>query len=203
MSLDETFAGVAEAPAVDSESVGEASLFLSLDQLRRRFDALPNARQDEGRVTMIVRRTHGGRREVLEQVVLTPESGVPGDAWERRPNRKDEMQIAAMRTDVARLIANTQPLTLFGDNLFLDLDLSSQSLVAGSRLQVGNALLEVTPKPHTGCRKFEARFGADALRFVWLPELAEQRLRGIYMRVVAAGRVLPGDRVTVVRAAGP
>ena len=71
-----------------------------------------------------------------------------------------------MRHDVAALIANGQPLTLFGDNLFVDLDISTANLPSGTRLRVGEALVEVTPKPHNGCSKFEGRFGADALRFV-------------------------------------
>jgi len=185
-------------PIVDSESVGDPSRFLSLETLCRGFDELEPLDSRAGRVALIVRRVEGGLREVLESVLVTPETGVTGDAWERRPNRKGEMQIAVMRADVARMIANTQPLTLFGDNLFLDLDLSSDVLPAGTRLRVGEALLEVTPKPHTGCRKFEARFGADAWKFVWLPELKNRNLRGIYMRVVDAGTVRAGDPVHVL-----
>ncbi len=86
--------------------------------------------------------------------------------------RDPEMQIAVMQPDVAALIANGQPLTLFGDALFLELDLSTANLPAGSRLRVGAALLEVTPAPHNGCRKFQARFGAEALRFVSQPAVA-------------------------------
>jgi MOSC domain-containing protein YiiM len=71
-------------------------------------------------------------------------------------------------------------------------------LPPGSRLRVGEALLEVTPAPHNGCQKYRARFGEDALRFVWMQELRHRNLRGIYMRVETAGRVKPGDRVNVL-----
>jgi MOSC domain-containing protein YiiM len=54
------------------------------------------------------------------------------------------MQLAVMQQDIADLIANGQPLTLFGDNLFLELDLSTGNLPIGSRLQAGRAILEVT-----------------------------------------------------------
>ncbi len=107
------------------------------------------------------------------------------------------MQIAVMQRDVAELIANGQPLTLFGDCLILDLDLSKDNLPVGSRVQVGNSLLEVTPEPHNGCRKFQARFGADALRFVSMKQLRHRNLRGIYMRVVDGGDVVNDDRVVV------
>jgi hypothetical protein len=40
------------------------------------------------------------------------------------------------------LIANRQPLGLFGDSLFLELDLSRENLPTGSRLRIGGATLE-------------------------------------------------------------
>lgn len=183
---------------VDSGSTGDAARFLSLAELQRGLESLPLPTRGEGRVALIVRRVDAGRREVLEQAWLDVEAGVAGDAWERRENRKPEMQIAVMQTEIAALIANSQPLTLFGDNFFLDLDLSAESLPIGSRVRVGEAVLEVTPQAHTGCRKFEARFGADAWRFVWLPELKSRNLRGVYMRVVTPGRVGIDDAVAVL-----
>ena len=105
----------------------------------------------------------GGRRETLQNVALGPDIGIPGDAWCRETERNQDMQIAVMELEVAELIANGQPLTLFGDCLLLDLDLSARNLTTGSRLRIGSALLEVTPMPHNGCRKFRGRFG-DELR---------------------------------------
>jgi MOSC domain-containing protein YiiM len=49
--------------------------------------------------------------------------------------------------------------------------------------------------PHDGCKKFRARFGADALKFVATPPLRHLNLRGIYLRVVQDGRVRVGDAV--------
>ena len=80
-----------------------------------------------------------GVRETPERTRLSPDDGVPGDDWSRRPPRDPEAQLAVMRRDVAELIANGQPLTLFGDNLFVDLDLSAANLPAGTRLRVGDA----------------------------------------------------------------
>jgi MOSC domain-containing protein YiiM len=129
---------------------------------------------------------------------MTLAGGVPGDAWGRQREPHLEMQIAVMQRDVAELIANGQALELSGDNLFLDLDLSSGNLPPGSRVRVGGALLEVTPMPHNGCRKFRARFGQDALRFVAKPELRQRNLRGVYMRVVEGGEIQRGDRAEVI-----
>jgi MOSC domain-containing protein YiiM len=99
--------------------------------------------------------------------------------------------------DVARLFANGQPLSLFGDNLLVDLDLSVANLPTGSRLRVGGALLEVTPKPHDGCVKFRQRVGQAALRLTADHRL-DLRLRGIYAKVVEAGEVALGDPIEVL-----
>ena len=188
---------IKETP-VDSDSVGDPTRFLSLSALERELHELAPLPADKGRVALIVRRVAGGRREVLDCVEVSADTGVAGDAWGRRPQRDPEMQIAVMQTDVAKLIANGQPLTLFGDNLVLELDLSASNLPAGTRLRVGRALLEVTPFPHNGCKKFQARFGPDALRFVTMKALRHRNLRGIYMRVVEPGDVRAGDSVDVL-----
>lgn len=184
---------------LDSHSIGDQACFLGLDTLRNHLHALPHAGTDLGSVALVVVRGDRGRRETPDRVTLHPEDGVRGDAWGRDPRREILAQIAVMQADVARLIGNGQPLALFGDSLFLDLDLSEENLPPGSTLCVGTALLEVTPEPHTGCRKFKSRFGGDALRFVSAPDLAHRKLRGIYMRVTEEGVAAPGDAVAVVR----
>lgn len=187
-----------EWASVDSDSVGDPARFVALDDLQRGLDGLARLPGGSGRVALVVRRGEGGRREVLDQIRLSADTGIRGDAWGRRPERNRAMQIAVMQAAVAELIANGQPLTLFGDNLFLELDLSAQNLPAGSRVRVGEAVLEVTATPHNGCRKFQARFGQDALRFVSSKELRHRNLRGIYMQVLEPGDVRPGDAVEVM-----
>jgi MOSC domain-containing protein YiiM len=77
--------------------------------------------------------------------------------------------------------------------LYIDLDLSADNLPPGARFTLGSAVIEVTEEPHTGCRKFAARFGADAVKFVNSPEGKQLRLRGLNARVVAAGVIRVGD----------
>ena len=129
---------------------------------------------------------------------MTPQSGIPGDAWGRQRRPAPEAQLTVMQIDIAELIANGQPLTLFGDNLCFELDLSAANLSQGCRLRVGTATLEVTPEPHNGCRKFRERFGDAALRLVSKKELRHLNLRGIYMRVVEEGDAAVGDPVQVL-----
>jgi hypothetical protein len=188
--------------SVDSNTQGDPQRFMPLAELERRFALLPSSPQDQGRVILLVSKAGGGLRQTPRKVQLAPGVGMPGDARGRDPELDEASQLAVMQRDVAELVANGQPLTLFGDNLFLDLDLSTQNLPAGSRLRVGQALLEVTPLPHNGCVKFRGRFGDNALRFVSKKELRHRNLRGIYMRVVEAGEVVLGDMVEVISRGG-
>lgn len=183
---------------VTSDSIGNPDQFRIFDDLRRGLNVLPEAPRNSGEVVLIVRRRELGRREAPDGLPLTPERGVPGDAWVHRGQPDPAAQIAVMQAAVAKLIANGQPLELFGDNLFLDLDLSAENIPPGSRLRVGNATVEVTSKAHNGCRKFQARFGSEALRFVSDPQLRHRNLRGIYMRVLEGGEVAVGDPVEVI-----
>jgi RimJ/RimL family protein N-acetyltransferase len=181
---------------------GDRTRHLSLDQLEQGLAGLAPPK-DAGELALIVSRADDGRRETPALAALTCEGGVPGDAWARDCPEKLEAQITLMRIDVARLVANGQPLTLFGDNLLVDLDLSVANLPTGSRLQLGSATLEVTEKPHDGCIKFRQRFGKDALRLTAAPERRELRLRGIHAKVVQAGTIALGDPITVLPRSGP
>ena len=177
---------------------GDPSRHLPLGELEQKLGTLPAAPRDAGRVALLVRRRPDKVRETPTRIDLGPDTGVPGDAWGRGEKPDRAAQLTVMEIDVAEMIANGQPLTVFGDNLFLALDLSVENLPTGSRLRLGRALLEVTAKPHNGCRKFAARFGHDALRLVANPQPRHRNLRGIYLSVVEAGEVAVGDAVAVV-----
>jgi hypothetical protein len=177
---------------------GDPERHLALSELERRFGRLAPAPRDAGQVLFVVKRAPDKTRDLLDRIELRPGGGIPGDAWGRHPDPDPIGELTVMEIAVAELIANGQAVTVFGDNLFMHLDLSRENLPTGSRLRVGEALLEVTPKPHNGCRKFAARFGSDALRFVSKQELRHRNLRGIYMRVREGGRIEPGASVEVL-----
>jgi MOSC domain-containing protein YiiM len=187
------------APAQPDESPrGDPARHLTGAALDAGARALATAPRDAGRLALIVRRLPTGARDTPREAQLSVDHGVPGDDWSRRPPRKPDAQLAVMRRDVAELIANGQPLSLFGDQLFVDLDVSAANLPVGTRLRVGEALVEMTAEPHDGCRKFQQRFGADALRFVQAKETRGQNRRGVYWRVVEPGVARVGDPVEVV-----
>jgi MOSC domain-containing protein YiiM len=177
---------------------GDASRHLPLARLEGARRALSPAPVESGRLALIVRRRSDGVRETPERVRLSPEEGVPGDGWGRRPPRDREAQLAVMRRDIAEIVANGQSLTVMGDNLFVDLDISASNLPLGTRLRVGQALVEVTPKPHNGCLKFKERFGQDALRWVNAKPTRDQNLRGLYWKVIDAGEAAVGDPIELV-----
>ena len=177
---------------------GDAARHRDFTALEAGLRALPSAPRDAGRLALIVRRHPDGARETPARVRLSLEEGVPGDGWTRRPPRDPEAQLAVMRRDVADLIANGQPLTLFGDNLFVELDLSAANLPFGARLRVGAALVQMTPMPHNGCLKFKGRFGQDALNFVQAKATRDQNFRGVYWKVIEPGEAQVGDAIRVL-----
>jgi len=168
---------------------GGGALHRSLAELEAGLRALPTAPKESGWLRLIVCRHAPGVHEALERVRLSVEEGVPGDEWNRRLPRHPDAQLTVISHAVAELITNGQLLTVSGDNLVVELDISAANLPVGTRLRVGEAIVEMTPKPHNGCAKFEARFGAGALRFVQAPTTRHRNLRGVYWKVVEPGMV--------------
>lgn len=175
--------------------------FLSLRELESHIDDIRSSPPDEGRLELIVRRPQVDTRETLNDAELSTLEGLVGDSWlarcgtgEDEPDR--ETQITIMNSRAASLIAgDRQRWPLAGDQLYVDFDLSVANLPPGTRLAIGGAVVVVTAIPHTGCRKFSARFGTDAVRFVNSPAGKSLNLRGINARVETAGAVRVGDCV--------
>jgi MOSC domain-containing protein YiiM len=106
------------------------------------------------------------------------------------------MQLNIMNARMIALVAQgKERWPLAGDQLFIDLDLSADNLPPGTHLAVGSAVIEVTAQPHTGCKKFAARFGLEALQFVSSPTGKQLNLRGINAKVVQSGVTRVGDVV--------
>ena len=173
---------------------------LTMNELEAALDHLRAAPKDEGVLELIVRRPEVDEREVLEQAELDPVKGLLGDSWCHRGSSRTadgsphpEMQINIMNSRVAALVAQEKDRwSLAGDQLYIDMDLGKENLPAGTRLAIGSAVLEVSPLPHTGCNKFVARFGIDAMRFVNSEVGKQLCLRGINAKVVQAGTVRLG-----------
>jgi hypothetical protein len=178
--------------------------YLTMAELEAGLAEIRRCPQDEGRVALIVRRPRTEEREILEQGELDVELGLIGDNWQARGSSMTEdgaahpeMQLNLMNARAIDLIAGDKSRwRLAGDQLFVDLDLSGVNLPPGTRLAIGTAVIEVTAVPHTGCKKFTARFGLDAMKFVNSPVGRELNLRGINVKVVKAGTIAVGDAVS-------
>jgi hypothetical protein len=186
--------------AIDVEPVG-----LSAEELEAGLPEALRSPRGEGTVELIACRPAEGERTVLEEAELDLELGLVGDMWHRRPTRRTGKpnplaQLTLMNARAADLVAggDRERWALAGDQLYVDLDLSEEALPSGARLALGTAVLEVTPEPHTGCAKFRARFGSDALRFVNGKPYRHLRLRGVNAKVVEPGVVRRGDAIRVL-----
>jgi hypothetical protein len=174
---------------------------LTTEELEAGLGEIRRSPKDEGLLELIVRRPEIEQREVLEEGELHIQNGLVGDSWTRRGSSRTpdgsphpEMQLNIMNSRVVALVAQEKERwSLAGDQLFLDLDLSKNNLPAGTRLSLGSAIIEVTAPPHTGCHKFIARFGVEAMKFVNSPLGQELCLRGINARVVQSGTIRVGQ----------
>src|SRR5215207_10125323 len=150
------------------------TVHLRLSELEAGLGSILQSPQDAGRLDLIVRRPGVDQREVLDVAELDVSLGLVGDNWSTRGSSRTadgtshpDMQLNIMGSRVIQLIARDRGRWQWaGDQLFLDLDLSAGNLPPGTRLALGSAVIEVTHQPHTGCKKFVARFGLEAMKFV-------------------------------------
>lgn len=184
-----------------------AAPHVDLAALEAGLDQVLGAPQDEGVIELIVCRPSTGQRQILTEGRLDLTEGLVGDNWRSRgsnstPDRlaNPDMQLNVMNSRMAALLTQeSSHQALAGDQLYVDLDLSLENLPPGTRLALGMAMIEVTAVPHTGCAKFQARFGSAALKFVNSERGRQLRLRGLNAKVIQAGAIRVGDVVKVAR----
>lgn len=176
---------------------------LTLQQLEAGLEHIRQSPKDVGILKLISRRPNTNEREVLDEAQLDPAQGLIGDNWKARGSHSaadraanPEMQLNVMNARVIGLIAQDKSRwALAGDQLYVDFDLSEANVPPGTRLAIGSAVIEVTAPPHLGCKKFSARFGPDAMKFVNSLEGKQLHLRGVNAKVVNAGVVRQNDPV--------
>jgi hypothetical protein len=179
---------------------------IGMDDLKASMAHILDSPKDRGELKLLVRRPQVDERETLLNAELNQEEGLGGDSWQARgssstPNGSahPDAQLTIMNARVIALLAGeVARWPLAGDQLYIDLVLSEENLPPGTRLPLGEAVIQVTGLPHTGCKKFSDRFGVDALKFVNSPEGRKLNLRGINAIVIQPGRIQVGDIARVV-----
>ncbi len=193
----------------DGLPVGSAARHLSADELQQALPNVLDTPKEQGLLKKIFVRPNENERHSVMEANLSPEGGIEGDRWvadhwQKLPDgRSDpESQITVMNSRILQAVAGGEDaMCLAGDNLIIDIDVSEDNFPAGSRVQVGNdVILEFTAESHTGCNKFSARYGQQALKFINGPIGKPLNLRGRYFRVVQSGTIQVGD--TVARVTG-
>jgi MOSC domain-containing protein YiiM len=178
--------------------------YRSTDELEQGLAEVLNSPRESGRLESIVVRPATNERRTLETAVLTPEGGIDGDRWVNDSFYKvngasdPRCQVSLMNARFLRQIAGeAESMCLAGDNLIVDLDLSEENLPAGTCLAIGRGVeIEVSDIPHTGCSKFQSRYGKEARDFANSQRGKSLHLRGRYARIVTGGTIQVGDTVT-------
>jgi len=176
---------------------------LTREDLEAGLDEITQSPKDNGVLKMIVCRPEVDRRVVLEEGHLNFEVGLVGDNWKTRGSSRTtdgfghpEMQLNIINARLIALVAqDKERWKLAGDQLYVDMDLSGENLPAGTKLGIGSAVIEITAIPHTGCKKFVARFGLEAMKFVNSPIGKKFKLRGINAKVIKEGVIRTHDFV--------
>ncbi|MEJ7600196.1 MAG: hypothetical protein WKG01_19970 [Kofleriaceae bacterium] len=164
------------------------------EELEAGLAEIRRAPVDHGIVALIARRPRPAERDVLAEATLDPEVGLVGDRWLDKPDRVPGKQLTLMGVRAIRLLVpDEQDWPLAGDQLYVDLSLAGDNLPPGTRLAVGEAVIEVSVEPHRGCAKFTQRFGSEAMRWVNDQTGRALNLRGINARIVEGGTVRRGD----------
>lgn len=170
-----------------------------MSTLKTQIHELAPVPKEVGRIDRIVSRPLKGERTMLQNGTFTPEEGLRTDRWGSRVHQTTNRQVSIIRTDIIDLLAGEADPSLSGDNLHVHLDISSDNLPAGSQLKIGTALFELTPENHVPCHLFKGRFGPEAFSIAEDPELADIRVRGLFLKVLKEGSFQVGDAIEVIR----
>ncbi|MCE2448012.1 MAG: MOSC domain-containing protein [Candidatus Latescibacteria bacterium] len=176
---------------------------LSTEALTAGLDYIRQSPKAGGVLELIVRRPQTEAREVLDVGELDLVEGLVGDNWQQRGSSQTadgsahpDMQLTLTNARLTALVAqDKRHWPLAGDQLYIDFDLSVDNVPPGTRLSIGAAVIQITEPPHTGCKKYAARFGLDALKFISSPAGKQLQLRGVNAKVIRPGAIRVGDAV--------
>ena len=177
---------------------------LTVPELEALAEQVRSAPSDEGTIELIVARPAVDERQVLDSGELALDVGLVGDNWDQRSSSRTEdggphpdMQLNIINSTFSAGICrgDRDRQILAGDQLHVDFDLSESNIPPWTKLAIGDAVIEITDQPHTGCQKFVQRFGLEAQRYTRTEVGNELHLRGVNARVHTAGTIRAGDTI--------
>lgn len=168
--------------------------------------ALPHvmaAPKDEGVIDCLCLRPERNTRQMVNEITLTVDQGIPGERWLTQPwltledgSPDPNIQVSVLPKRVMDLIWTDRENAVHpGDPIVADMDMSEENLPVGTRLQAGTAVIEVSGVFNDGCVKWKVRYGADAKDWITMDGHPSLRLRGILCKVVQDGVVTINDRL--------
>ena len=153
----------------------------------------------KGVVDLICIRPSHNKRKILNSVFLSKMGGIEGDLWAKENPTKFKRQISIINSDAIRFFSgqdSPKEWSLSGDNLYVDFNLHTSFLPAGSKIKIGqNVILKITEVPHLGCVKFKQRYGEENFYFLKKISKKEERMRGVFAMVEEEGVIHVGDEI--------
>lgn len=148
----------------------------------------------EGRVAMLVETPVPHRHVRRDEVVVVEGKGFSGDHPEKSFYKGEYVpgrEVSAISAEVLRILG-VDPVVI-GDNLITEgVDLGM--LEEGDLVEVGDVLLERSPRAHRPCRTFRNRTSGEAFAAV-----SRDRYRGALFAVRGGGTIREGDMVRLRR----
>lgn len=172
------------------------------DELDRAWSHILAAPKDGAAISHLCLRPERNSRQFVDELHLSAAGGIEGDPrWLNEPWLKTEdgkghpgIQVCVLAKRVLDLVWKGD--VIFpGDTFVADMDLSMDNLPTGTRLAVGEAVLEVSEVFNEGCVKWKARYGQDAYDWARDPMNKHLRPRGILCSIVQDGIIRTGDRL--------
>ena len=149
----------------------------------------------QGRIELIVCLGLNGHKQEVRYCEVDKEDGLRGDNLELGPTCDTSGYISLLNSRVMALFDDDRKRWKNTDNqFFVDLDLSSENVPAGTRLQMGTSIIEILHPQRLSEHMVYRNFGSEAAARV-STSLGEAFSWGVYARVVRSGRISVGDAI--------
>lgn len=171
--------------------------------------ALPSilsAPKDDVPIETLCFRPGYGERVFPDRIQVSAARGIEGERWSKAPWLKladgsgdPRIQVSILPSRIMNLCWRDRENTPHpGDTIVADIDVTEANMPVGTRLRIGESVIEVSDKFNTACIKWKERYGGESLYWLNHRPYRPLRLRGILCRVVVDGEIRATDRIVKV-----